>query len=150
MKRKKFFWWWICCFLFLPLLANAKNNFQEIDVQQLLQLQKKYPHLLLIDVREPEELSGPLGHIKGVINIPLTLLVKNPQLIPKTDQPIVFICRSGRRSAEAAKIALKQGYKNIYSLKGGMKAWNKFHQNKQKKSLPQDSPTDILEEDMGC
>ena len=55
----------------------------------------------LIDVREPHELAGPLGHIEGAENIPLLSLLGQASSVPK-EQPLVLVCRSGNRSALAA------------------------------------------------
>lgn len=45
------------------------------------------------------------------------------QLPPDKNAKIVVYCRSGRMSAIAAKELLEIGYKNIFDLRGGMKAW---------------------------
>lgn len=77
----------------------------------------------LIDVREPHELRGPLGAIDGVENIPLlSLLAQAPELDPAA--PVVLICRSGRRSSEAARLLHEAGVRTIASVEGGMIAWN--------------------------
>lgn len=77
----------------------------------------------LIDVREPHELTGPLGAIEGADNVPLhTLLTRG--LPDDESAPIVLVCRSGRRSALAALTLAGAGYTNVASVEGGMLAWN--------------------------
>ncbi|MCA9623972.1 MAG: rhodanese-like domain-containing protein [Myxococcales bacterium] len=77
----------------------------------------------LVDVREPHELKGPLGKIEGVENVPLLqLLGAAPLLDPK--QPLVLICRSGRRSGLAARRLAEAGVETVASVEGGMIAWN--------------------------
>ena len=78
----------------------------------------------LVDVRRLEEFDGELGHIKGAI-----LKTLGPDLDQyldeiKKDQDILFICRSGARSATATNLALSKGFKNVFNLEGGMLAWN--------------------------
>ena len=84
-----------------------------------------YEHLepgdVLIDVREPDELSGPLGHLDGVINIPVGELTHRLSDIEKyKDKSIVTVCRSGARAKTAAQILITAGYENIKVLDGGM------------------------------
>jgi hydroxyacylglutathione hydrolase len=42
------------------------------------------------------------------------------------DEKIVFVCRSGMRSAESTKRALQAGFKNVFNLEGGMLKWNEL------------------------
>lgn len=80
----------------------------------------------LIDVREPSELTGELGHILGVERLPLAQL-PGPLAAAPRDLPIVFVCRSGARSGQAALSIAKLGFTRVASLRGGMIAWNQEH-----------------------
>jgi glyoxylase-like metal-dependent hydrolase (beta-lactamase superfamily II)/rhodanese-related sulfurtransferase len=77
----------------------------------------------LIDVREPDELAGELGHIAGIERLPLAHL-PGPLATAPRDHPIVFVCRSGGRSGKAALAIAKLGFDKVASLRGGMIAWN--------------------------
>lgn len=81
--------------------------------------------MILIDVRQPEEYQGDLGHIPASQLIALDMLSERIQEIPK-NKTIIFICRSGNRSARAASFALDMGYQDVYNLKGGMILWNEL------------------------
>ena len=76
----------------------------------------------IIDVREPHELSGPLGKVDQAKNVPLLELLGDTQLDAST--PLVLLCRSGRRSALAARELAGRGFEAIASIEGGMMAWN--------------------------
>jgi rhodanese-related sulfurtransferase len=77
----------------------------------------------LLDVREPHELSGPLGNIDGVENVPLLKLLSDAsQFDPK--EPLLLICRSGRRSGLAVRQLEEAGIETVASVEGGMIAWN--------------------------
>jgi len=81
-------------------------------------------NLLLIDVREKEELEGPLGHIEGVLNIPIgELTIKQRELHSYKNDEIVTVCRSGARATTGAQILKKAGFEKTIVLEGGMKAW---------------------------
>lgn len=77
----------------------------------------------LVDVREPHELTGPLGRIEGVENIPLLSLLAAARELEPTE-PLVLVCRSGRRSGEAARLLHDRGIETVASIEGGMIAWN--------------------------
>ncbi len=75
---------------------------------------------LVIDVREPREFKR--GHIPQAESIPLFKLLSASSQIPR-DRPVVFVCRSGRRSTRATYLLTNQGYTNIRVLRGGILAW---------------------------
>jgi phage shock protein E len=70
----------------------------------------------IIDVRTPEEFSE--GHYKGAVNIPLSDIPARIKEFGDTSKPIIVYCRSGRRSAEAKKILIEKGYKDITDAGG--------------------------------
>ena len=76
----------------------------------------------VLDVREPTEFSGPLGHIRGATLVPLGDLAQRAKELPK-DKPIVAVCRAGSRSAHATAILQKAGFADIANLPGGMLRW---------------------------
>ncbi len=80
----------------------------------------------LIDVRNPDEFAGELGHVPGS-----ELITMGPELQAfleggNREEALVFVCRSGSRSARATMYAHQLGYENSYNLKGGMILWNEF------------------------
>jgi len=82
---------------------------------------KNYRKAQLIDVREPQEFKN--GHILGARNIPATQL-KQRLVEIRPDKPVYLYCQGGTRSAKAADVLHKKGYKHLYQLKGGFKKWN--------------------------
>jgi sulfur dioxygenase len=76
----------------------------------------------VIDVREPDEYDGALGHIPGARLIPLETLAQVALEIPR-DKPIVTVCRAGGRSAQATVILRKAGMHEAANLAGGMLRW---------------------------
>lgn len=76
----------------------------------------------MIDVREADEFTGPLGHVDGSSLIPLGELEANAEALSK-DRPIVAICRSGARSAQATLMLRKAGFEDIANMAGGMLRW---------------------------
>ena len=78
--------------------------------------------ITILDVREPAELSGELGRIPDGIHIPLGDLRSRLAEVPR-DKPVVCVCRSGRRSAQASAILEKAGFRDVANLSGGMLRW---------------------------
>ncbi len=78
----------------------------------------------LVDVRTPEEFTA--GYIKGAVNINFKKRTFPDYInaIAK-DKPVAVYCRSANRSGKAAIIMQSLGFKNIYDLEGGVKAWKK-------------------------
>jgi rhodanese-related sulfurtransferase len=77
---------------------------------------------LLLDVRQPEEFASI--HAPDAKLIPLgDLPARLPEIAAYKDQPIVVICRSGRRSAQAVDLLREAGYGNVSNVAGGMNGW---------------------------
>lgn len=81
---------------------------------------------LLLDVREPEEFVGELGHIAGSLLVPLDALARRlPKLLGYHDREIVVVCRAGARSSSAGAILRLAGLTNVQNLEGGMLEWTR-------------------------
>lgn len=100
-----------------------------IDNAELLRLQAK--GVPVIDVRTPEEWRDT-GVIKGARLITFSFnggfdksaWLKQEQQVVKPGEPVVLICRSGRRSAAVADYLESQFIKGkIYNASGGMNSW---------------------------
>ncbi len=76
----------------------------------------------IVDVREPAEFTGPLGHVASARLLPLGELAGRASELSR-DRPIVTVCRSGARSAQAAVLLGKSGFTNVANLAGGMLRW---------------------------
>ncbi len=77
----------------------------------------------LVDVRQPDEWTGPLGHIDGAELIPLKT-VTDALLDADRMAPIVVVCRAGGRSGTAAQLLESMGFAKVASMAGGMTTWN--------------------------
>ncbi len=74
----------------------------------------------VVDSREPHEHAD--GHVPGSIQIQhMATLVQADRLAK--DRPILFICKSGQRSAVAAEFAAAIGLTDLYNVEGGHDAW---------------------------
>jgi hydroxyacylglutathione hydrolase len=95
-----------------------------ISVQELDRLQRKEPDLQIADVRRPAEWE--VGHIEGARLLPLNQLAAaiwggEAQLDP--ERPIAVLCKGGYRSAIAASLLRRAGYRQVLNVTGGFDAW---------------------------
>ncbi|KAF2101434.1 Rhodanese-like protein [Rhizodiscina lignyota] len=107
-------------------------NFE--DIQSLSS--SPSPSRILIDVREPAELSAS-GTIPTAINIPVTsqpdALALPPDEFydrfgfdkPSPEAEVVFYCKAGVRSSAAAQLALQNGYEKVGNYRGSWLDWEK-------------------------
>jgi rhodanese-related sulfurtransferase len=98
-------------------------NIPEVDDVSVEEVNEKKSQLRLIDVRRPDEWVGELGHIAEAELMTLDTLPQRLSELSK-DESIVFICRSGARSAQAAAFAKENGFSTVYNMRGGMIDWN--------------------------
>jgi rhodanese-related sulfurtransferase len=119
---------------FNQLIEEVRSKVQELfpwDVEERQQQEK----LLIIDVREPYEFDAM--HIADSINVPRGILETAceydfeetiPELVEARDKTIIIVCRSGNRSLFAADVMQQMGYKDVISLKTGLRGWNEADQ----------------------
>lgn len=86
-------------------------------------LEDRLAEVQVIDVREPDEFQGPLGHIHDAKLIPLGELSERTEEISR-DRPVVTVCRAGGRSAHATAILRRAGFEKVANLTGGMIRWH--------------------------
>lgn len=114
---------WIALLAIALLVVSRliqKKGIQNITVQEAKEkIHEK--NVQCIDVRTPREYKA--FNRPQFKNIPLNELPNKLSTLDKNKE-IVLICQSGLRSARAAKLLSRQGFKSIYNVKGGMNAWH--------------------------
>jgi rhodanese-related sulfurtransferase len=93
------------------------TEIRNVDVAEALDLLAT--GALLLDVRELDEWEG--GHASDATHAPLSEVPDHVERLPR-DRVIVCVCRSGGRSARAARFLAEQGL-DVVNLMGGMTAW---------------------------
>ena len=79
---------------------------------------------VIVDVREDSEWKE--RHIPGAIHIPFAQLNERlPELKQYKDSPVITQCKVGGRSAKALELLKSAGFSKVYSMDGGIIAWNK-------------------------
>lgn len=120
---------------FNDLIAEVLPDVEELFPWDLEEKISRKTDFILLDVREPQEYAAL--HIEGSLNVPRGVLEQAcdwdydetvPELAAGREREIIVICRSGNRSVLAAHTMQRMGYKNVASLKTGIKGWNDFEQ----------------------
>ena len=97
------------------------NGIKEVEATELARwLKEKSDPFRVIDVRQPNEIAQ--GTVPRAEALPLsTLPLKLNEL--DRNETLVFVCRSGARSAQACMFLQQQGFEKVYNLRGGMIGW---------------------------
>lgn len=107
-------------FILMKDFSGEKKMVEQIPVGEVSELTQTEKYLQFVDVRRTAEYA--IGHAVRTINIPLNRLDKElDKLDPKT--PTYIICQSGYRSSLGTSILENAGFKKIYNVTGGTKAW---------------------------
>jgi len=108
---------------FQKLVAHAKQQVTEVSAADARK-QAESGDAVLIDVRE--ESDWRRGHAQGATHLSRGIIeLEIEEQIPDVKQPIICYCGGGSRSALVAESLQKMGYENVYSLAGGLRAWEK-------------------------
>ncbi len=100
-------------------------NFEGVTDVNPQEVNENASNLFLVDVREEHEYTGELGHASGAKLVVLSTIPEQLNTLPR-DKTVVFICRSGGRSAQATAFAQQEGFTNVYNMLGGMMLWNQL------------------------
>lgn len=139
---------------FTDLVIESAKDVTEIFPWDLEERLSENPSLLLLDIREPYEFDAM--HITNSLNVPRGVLETAceydyeetvVQLVESRDKEIVVACRSGNRSIFACEVMQKMGYKNVVSLKTGLRGWSDYEQalyNKNEEEVDEDTAIDYF------
>jgi rhodanese-related sulfurtransferase len=93
----------------------------EITVADLKRRRDANEDLLLLDVREPDEVAT--ASIPGATTIRMSEIPLHVAELP-ADRPIVVMCHHGGRSAQVTSFLNANGFANAVNLDGGIDAWS--------------------------
>ena len=112
--------------------ASPNPSFEEVLDVEPNEVFSHSSEIQIVDVREPDEFNGELGHIAGAKLIPLSSV---PDRASEIDphKITVLVCRSGGRSGRATAFLIEEGYKSVYNMKGGMIQWNQLQLKVERK-----------------
>ncbi|HWH28575.1 MAG TPA: rhodanese-like domain-containing protein [Mycobacteriales bacterium] len=101
----------------MDAVRQSSTNDLEVDVDEMERVLAAGG--VVIDVREPDEFAS--GHVLGTRPVPLGSVPQVAAELPR-DRPVLVVCRSGRRSLDAAHYLVQQGI-DAKSVAGGVVAW---------------------------
>ena len=111
--------------VFINEFKNASQNFSRLTPAGAIQLINN-EDVVLLDVREPAETSG--GKISKAIQIPVGSVAQRVGELDKhKNKNVIVYCKTGARSGLACRELNKAGFEKVYSLSGGITAWQEAH-----------------------
>jgi rhodanese-related sulfurtransferase len=106
---------------FLKVVEEVRPHIREVTLEEARRRLAANPKAVLIDVREDSEWAA--GHAIEAIHLGRGILERDiEKTIPDPDTECILYCGGGYRSALAAEMAQRMGYKKVTSLIGGYKA----------------------------
>jgi rhodanese-related sulfurtransferase len=107
---------------FEQLCNDARSRIRELSVAEVKEKFAAGENFYFIDVREDHEWNQ--GHAQAAQHLGRGIIERDiEKIVSNKESEIILYCGGGFRSALAADNLQKMGYKNVYSLAGGIKAW---------------------------
>jgi rhodanese-related sulfurtransferase len=111
--------------VFFNEMKIATQRFASLTPAAAVQLMNK-EDVVLLDVREAAETIG--GKIARAIQIPVGAVAKRiGELEKHKHKTLLVYCKSGARAGIACRELGKHGFDKVYSLNGGLMAWQEAH-----------------------
>lgn len=106
----------------INVMTAMSAQYRKISPQLAKQMIDSEEIVTIVDVRTKGEYDG--GHIRNAILIPNETITtkERPELLDDLEATILVYCRSGNRSAQAARKLVSLGYMNVYDF-GGVNTW---------------------------
>ncbi|MCA9707574.1 MAG: rhodanese-like domain-containing protein [Myxococcales bacterium] len=133
-------------------VANLDRSPSGVPLHEVEYVARQGRGVRLVDVREGEELTGPLGYIPGSNWIPRERAMSlRERLDPLT--PVILISRGGERASELAHALERAGMRMVAAMRGGMIAWRALgfastrdpELRRQRDALPEPAPEVVRE-----
>jgi rhodanese-related sulfurtransferase len=100
-----------------------ESPMETIDPKGLNDRMKGAEKMVLLDVRETDELTGEFGHLPNIVHIPLGQLPERVGELNDKNATVISICKMGGRATRAAEFLESNGFKKVIVLEGGMSGW---------------------------
>lgn len=100
------------------LLVGDRGSIDPLGATEMINRQDA----TVIDVRPAADFAK--GHILNAVNVPMNGFKNQMAMLAKyKGKPIIVSCRSGAQSSAACSQLRKEGFQDVYNLKGGILSW---------------------------
>jgi|SRR5256714_806318 len=107
---------------FLKIVENTKQRIREVSVDDVKTKIDRGEKFVLVDVREESEWAK--DHLPGAIHLGKGVIERDvEESVPDLNASVVLYCGGGYRSALAADNLQQMGYRNVFSMDGGIREW---------------------------
>jgi len=108
--------------LLWQLVGRRFSSVREVGALSATQLINRQ-NAVMLDLRDRKEYDG--GHVPNALHIPLSELASRGDELSKfTTRPLVAYCDRGNKSRSAGSALSKLGFAEVYTLRGGVRAWS--------------------------
>ncbi|MCH9675936.1 MAG: rhodanese-like domain-containing protein [Gammaproteobacteria bacterium] len=81
-----------------------------------------HENAVVVDVRGDNDYKQ--GHIVNAVHMPFEQLSHQTKKLERyKDRPLIMTCKNGQQGSAASRLLKKQGFESVYSLGGGLTAW---------------------------
>jgi hydroxyacylglutathione hydrolase len=102
--------------------GRPQETLAQMSVNELQRALAQGNGMRVLDVREPDEWND--GHVQGAASMSFKVLEQHLADIGiETDEQVAVMCAGGIRSSTACSILLRNGYRRVHNVTGGMSAW---------------------------
>lgn len=113
-------WFGVLFFILLTAAAVSAAASKDITSAEAKAIIIKNRNTFILDVRTPQERSQ--GFIPGSVLIPIDMIEKRLNEIPK-NRPVVVYCAVGSRSRAVAQALSVRGFPEVYNMRDGIAGW---------------------------
>jgi rhodanese-related sulfurtransferase len=107
---------------FLQIVNESRKRVRETSADEVKARQDRGEKFTLIDVREESEFA--MDHLPGAIHLGKGVIERDiEKKVPDLNATVVLYCGGGYRSVLAADNLQKMGYRNVFSMDGGIRTW---------------------------
>ncbi|MEJ0002541.1 MAG: rhodanese-like domain-containing protein [Pararobbsia sp.] len=101
-----------------PTITRRGHGLSAADATQLINRR----NAVVLDLRTAEQFGQ--GHLPQARSYPFEeLSAKASQVTKNKSTPLLLVCQNGQRARKAEQVLTEAGYEEVYSLQGGLEAW---------------------------
>jgi rhodanese-related sulfurtransferase len=98
--------------------------YKKLSAPVAYEMMRDSPHMLVIDLRPPQQYNGQTGHVREAKNIPVSRLpYRLLEILPFREDTIFLYCDTDQCTEQGAKILAASGFESIVGMVGGIDQW---------------------------
>ena len=105
-------------------ISMTPSGYAEVSPQIANEMILDSRQVVILDVRTASGYRAPEGHIAGAVSAPFDTIERQlPELLPYQNQTVLVYGENDEEGAQAAKLLVLAGFRNVVHVSGGIKGW---------------------------